>query len=296
MDHQSHLCWDLKLEYLQTASEGNRHQHTQYKASVLKAFLTLPLVETVLTLADNSISADSANTPCSDFKLIFTMLWSNIVCSWNWVNLMPLQKHIIMCTRGDSQALQFWVLVSYLYFWVIFCTIWYSGCFQKQVFFVAFQLKGAVQSICMLGVKQRQEEANRFVLCNCAVWMLFNEIMARDSFPTEMWNFFCGRRSLFTVYSQCALFTISPQIWLFANKIPKLDTSQLKMQLSYTLPKADGFGIVKIVCSTDTIYCWLKWCCLTVCASCIILWTQLCGLCQIKWNIERRNNGGTVKL
>ena len=123
MDHQSHLCCDLKLKCLQTASEGNRHQHTQYKASVLKAFLTLPLVETVLTLADNSISADSANTPCSDFKLIFTMLWSNIVCSWNWVNLMPLQKHIIMCTRGDSQALQFWVLVFYLYFWVIFCTV-----------------------------------------------------------------------------------------------------------------------------------------------------------------------------
>ena len=101
-------------------------------------------------------------------------------------------------------------------------------------FLDALQLKIAVQRIRMLfsnGAK--------------ASWL------QTDSFPTEMWNFFCRRRSLFTVYSQCALFTVSPQILLFANNIPKLDTSQFEMQFHMSHKQAMKCNVMQ--CNSNNI-------------------------------------------
>ena len=102
------------------------------------------------------------------------------------------------------------------------------------------------------GVKQRQQQANRFPRkCETSFVgdaFIHSLLTMRSLFTIP---------SLLTVYSQCALFTISPlKFDYLLTKFPCLilHSSKCNFTCHTHRPKADGFGVLKIVWSTDTIY------------------------------------------
>ena len=85
------------------------------------------------------------------------------------------------------------------------------------------------------------------------IWMLLQRILATagigqtDSFPTETWNFFCGR-GVYSQFTHNALFTISPSNLLFANNSQAwYFTIRNAISLVTHRPWADGRNSWKIV-------------------------------------------------
>ena len=85
------------------------------------------------------------------------------------------------------------------------------------------------------------------------IWMLLQRILATagigqtDSFPTETWNFFCGR-GVYSQFTHNALFTISPSNLLFANNSQAwYFTIRNAISLVTHRPRADGRNSWKIV-------------------------------------------------
>ena len=85
------------------------------------------------------------------------------------------------------------------------------------------------------------------------IWMLLQRILATagigqtDSFPTETWNFFCGR-GVYSQFTHNALFTISPSNLLFANNSQAwYFTIRNAISLVAHRPRADGRNSWKIV-------------------------------------------------
>ena len=215
----------------------------------------------------------------------------------------------------------------------------------------AFQLKSAVQRIWMPFKHIHLIPT----LCFCAhfdfsmhfnwavhgiqrIWMLFKLTMvwsqgnSRQTDSHGNVKLLLWATRLFTVYSQCAVYSqfpvysqfihnarysrFPPQIWLFANNIPMLDTSQFKMQfhLSHTQAKSRWFwspenSLVHRYYLLDRLKCWLSlldavgcfrfntgfWQCVSFALT--FPGTQLCALSFVKSNIEHRNSGrDTVKL
>ena len=154
------------------------------------------------------------------------------------------------------------------------------------------------------GVKQRQQQANRFPRkCETS--------FVGDAFIHSLLTM----RSLFTIPSLLTMHAIHDfplkfdyLLTIFPCLI--LHSSKCNFTCHTHRPKADGFGVLKIVWSTDTIY-WIDSnddcpCLmllvasdLTQCVSFALTFpgTQLCALSFVKSNIEHRNSRrGTVKL
>lgn len=233
------------------------------------------------------------------FWVMFCTIWYLVLIL---VLLILVQKHTMMWRRGDSQAMQFW-FPDCLYFSVIFCTIWYSGCFQTQGFDAAFNSLGP--NFHIVGAFQLKSAVQRIwmpfkhihlipTLCFCAHFdfsMHFNwavqfrasgcfsstqwceaEATAGKQIPTEMWNFFCGRR-VYSQFTHNAQFIHNSQFTHSLFTMRAIHDFPLKFDYLLTIfpclilhsskcnftchthrPKADGFGVLKIVWSTDTIY------------------------------------------